>query len=387
MRTFKCPGCGITATVGDHPRVRCSCGMRSETSGETAVISVAIRSTKQELPCVHRGESLRAIDCACMGDSTVYRCGIHGECMIRRLKPASGPDATCNVCEDRDSPTNYAAILTTHFNPAGHSRLRETWRQWDEWIQRDYQCWELVLGDAEPEIPGSVAIRGTEANAIWQKERLANLAIERLAASVRYVAWVDHDLILANPRWLETGCQMIDDGFDAVQLFEEVTYLDAAGMPIQTTPGAAATLAAGGLPGYAPGGAWIASRAFLNRLGGLYDRNVVGGGDAVFFCGITGARTSFLDRQPPGVQADAKAWIDRVGECRWGYVRGTACHIWHGDRANRQYISRDEILCRHDFDPQRHLRIGDNGLLELSNAPQGLADEIARYFEDRRDDG
>jgi hypothetical protein len=70
-----------------------------------------------------------------------------------------------------------------------------------------------------------------------------------------------------------------------------------------------------------------------------------------------------------------------------GYVPGAVRHLWHGDRANRQYLSRDEILCRHDFDPAAHLRIGENGLLELSNAPGGLADEIARYFADRRDDG
>jgi hypothetical protein len=70
-----------------------------------------------------------------------------------------------------------------------------------------------------------------------------------------------------------------------------------------------------------------------------------------------------------------------------GYVPGAVRHLWHGDRANRQYLSRDEILCRHGFDPATHLRISENGLLELSNAPDGLADEIARYFADRRDDG
>jgi len=306
--------------------------------------------------------------------------------MIRRLKPTLGPDRTCNVCDDCDSPSKYATILTTHFNPAGHSRLRETWRQWDEWIEHDYQCWELVLGDAEPEIPGSIAIRGDNRNAIWQKERLTNLAIESLPESVRYVAWVDHDLILPD-RWLQAGCEMLASGFDAVQLFDRVAYLGRDGSPIKTYAGAAATLAAGRTPNQCPGGAWIASRSFLAKIGGIYDRNIVGGGDAVFFGGVTRSRTSFLDRQPIGVQDAARRWMSGVGDCRWGYVRGEARHVWHGDRANRQYLSRDEILCRHGFDPAAHLRIGENGLLELSNAPDGLADEIARYFADRRDDG
>jgi hypothetical protein len=369
--------------------VRCSCGYRCNAAClESNAVDVEIERTSRlsDYPCIHRGQPLRVLDCGCAGDSTVYSCRVHGECMTRRLKPAMGPEATCNGCEDRDSPSNYAAILTTHFNPAGHSRLRETWRQWHDWIAHGYQCLELVLGDAEREIPGSIAIRGDRRNAIWQKERLINLAIESLPASVRYVAWLDHDLILPD-RWLDAGCEMLASGFDAVQLFDRVTYLGRDGMPIKTYAGAAATLAAGRTPDQCPGGAWIASRSFLAKIGGIYDRNIVGGGDAVFFGGVTRSRTSFLDRQPIGVQDDARRWMGSVGECRWGYVRGEARHIWHGDRANRQYLSRDEILCRHGFDPAAHLRIGENGLLELSNAPDGLADEIARYFEDRRDDG
>lgn len=382
--------CGAKIASNRIASIKCGhCGRVVELSESSVADAPVIARTGEapDMPCIHRGKNLVSLDCGCEGDSTVYACGVHGECMIRKLKPTLGPDCTCNLCEDRDAPANYAAVITTHFNPAGHARLRETWRQWDEWIEHDYQCWELALGDAEPEIPGSVVVRGNAANAIWQKERLINLAIQSLPESVRYVAWVDHDLILSDPRWLETGIQMIDDGFDAVQLFERVAYLNAGGLPIQTTPGAAATLAAGGLPSYAPGGAWIASRAFLDRVAGLYDQNIVGGGDAVFFGGITGSPISFLGRQPEGVQSDARRWMSGIGECRWGYVRGTACHIWHGDKRHRQYISRDEILCRYGFDPAAHLRIGENGMLELSNAPAGMADEIARYFEDRRDDG
>jgi hypothetical protein len=53
-------------------------------------------------PCVHRGEVLRVLDCQCQGNANVYTCPIFGECMIRRLKPGIGPDATCNLCESRD---------------------------------------------------------------------------------------------------------------------------------------------------------------------------------------------------------------------------------------------------------------------------------------------
>ena len=67
-------------------------------------MDVQIERTSQpsDYPCIHRGQSLRVLDCGCAGDSTVYACGLYGECMIRKLKPGIGPDATCNLCESRD---------------------------------------------------------------------------------------------------------------------------------------------------------------------------------------------------------------------------------------------------------------------------------------------
>jgi hypothetical protein len=50
-------------------------------------------------------------------------------------------------------------------------------------------------------------------------------------------------------------------------------------------------------------------------------------------------------------------------------------------------VSRDEILARHDFDPQRDLTIADSGLYELRDPFGQLATGIRQYFADRRDDG
>jgi hypothetical protein len=77
-----------------------------------------------------------------------------------------------------------------------------------------------------------------------------------------------------------------------------------------------------------------------------------------------------------------------IGECRWGYLRGEARHLWHGDRENRQYHSRDAMLCQFDFDPHAHLQTNHDGILELTPAaPAGLQSAIAAYFRARRDDG
>jgi hypothetical protein len=338
-----------------------------------------------ELPCLQRGEPIRKLDCGCEGNSTLYRCGINGECLLRPLPASTFRGATCDACDVRQDPKERAAIVTFHYNPARRQRLRDTFTEWAATIGHPFECWELAF--AEPEIPGSIAIRGDAGNVLWQKERLINLAITRLPPEVDYVAWIDHDLIFDNPAWLDIGIDMIRRGVDVVQLFSEVAYQERDGSVSRRRRGSvSAWQTTGEIGDSAPGGAWIASRAWLCSIGGLYEHNICGGGDATFLHAVTKCKTNYVDRQAPKLRDDCLAYGDRVS-ASVGYVPGAVRHLWHGDRSNRQYLSRDEILSRHGFDPATHLRISENGLLELSNAPDGLADEIARYFADRRDDG
>ena len=339
-----------------------------------------------DLPCLHRGEAIRKLDCGCEGNSTLYRCGVNGECLIRPLPASTFRGQACDGCDARQDPKSKAAIVTVHFNPARRQRLRDTFAEWAAAIAHPFQCYELAFG--EPEIPGSIAIRGDAKNCLWQKERLINLAVSRLPAEVEYVAWIDHDLIFGNPAWLDIAIDMIRRGVDLVQLFSEVAYLDREGSVSQRRRGSIAGWQTTGTIGdTAPGGAWMASRAWLDRVGGLYEHNICGGGDATFLHAATKCKTNYVQRQAPRLRDDCLAYAERV-TASVGYAPGAVRHIWHGDRENRQYISRDEILVDCDFDPVSHLRIGETGLLELTEAaPAGLADRIADYFAARRDDG
>jgi len=322
--------------------------------------------------------------------------------MKRKIKPGRvrvsiggqvrGVDvAYCAGCsqETKALPTIHppgTAIITTHYNPIGFHRLRETWHEWQP-TMGEVITMELVIG-GEPEIPGSVAIQGTDANVLWQKERLINLAIERLPANVRTVAWVDHDIVFEDHRWLVDAQRMIDKGMDCVQPFTNIQYQGKDGKVIRTATGAASVSLAGGRPDTGPGAAWVASRQWLKRIGGLYDRNIVGGGDATFFEAVSKQRSWYRDRQPQASKKHLGDWIDSVGSVKYGCLPGTIRHLWHGDFANRQYVSRDAILMQFGFDPMRHIEIDANGLLAWTDAasPEFRA-AVAGYFAGRREDG
>jgi hypothetical protein len=246
---------------------------------------------------------------------------------------------------------------------------------------------EMVIG-TEPEIDNSVVVRGTTENIMWQKERLINLAIEQLPPKVKYVCWIDHDIVFENPNWLVEACEMIEAGFDAVQPFDTIDYLDLDRHIIRSSTGAASVALSGKTPGTGPGACWVASRRWLDSIGGVYDRNVVGGGDAVFFEAISLKPTQFIERQPEACQFDVRKWTAAIPPVKMGFVKGNVQHLWHGEATNRQYISRDAILCEYDFDPCRDIEVDERGLLRWTvSAPSGLRDSVREYFSARREDG
>ena len=285
--------------------------------------------------------------------------------------------------------SHRVAIVTTHWNPAGFARPGDTLRRWLPTVPWPVQVFEVVYPDRYAEIRGSTQIRANDTGILWQKERLINRSVELLPSSVWWVAWVDHDLVFDDRTWVEQAVRMMRGGMDVVQLFDRVRYLDRDETTITgETMSAAATLAVGGVPSAAPGGAWMASARWLRSVGGLYDRNVCGGGDATFFDAVTGHRSGYVERQAPRLRDDSIEYCRRMGGARWGCRPGGVMHLWHGDRENRQYHSRDEILVRHNFDPARHVRVHRSGLLVWTDdAPAELRAEVGDYFTNRREDG
>ena len=101
-----CEKCGKVWPLVDVWPIHCTCRNRVglDRVGENKPITRTPREVRRsvKLPCLHRGEAIRKLDCGCAGDSRVFACSVFGECAIRKLKPGIGPDATCNICESRD---------------------------------------------------------------------------------------------------------------------------------------------------------------------------------------------------------------------------------------------------------------------------------------------
>ena len=286
---------------------------------------------------------------------------------------------------DRTWHESEVAIITTHFNHAGYKSLHSHYAKWRATITHPVICYEAVAEGQEPTIEGSIVVPIGPDNILWLKESLINLAISRLPIHCRYVAWLDHDLIFTNPSWLSDGVEMLQDGYDAVQLFDHVTHLDRDGTYIRTRLGAARHLDS---ENTSPGGAWIAKRSFYQSVGGLYGRSVTGGGDAVWFSGLTGRRRGFEQNQSDAMLVAVNDYYARFSNAKVGYLPGKVTHLWHGDIENRQYASRDVSMQSLKLDPYVHVEIVTDGLLAWTpEAPEEMRASIRDYFTGRKEDG
>lgn len=334
-------------------------------------------------------------------------------------------------------------VITTYYNPAGYATRRENYARFAQPLAEagiNLLTVECAFGVEPFELapsPSVIQVHGRDV--MWMKERLLNLAVERLPPHVTKVAWIDADILFTNPAWAQETSALLDR-WPIVQPFATIEPL----APSQFTPQGR------GHPGFAfqqrgrsllhsgrhgaSGFAWSGRRALVQRYG-LYDAAILGSGDDLWthaasgrlasnrVRGVTGAsyqrlwpipaqlsgrlehlpwpdwlidwRVRRIRAQLPALAeaepflahylAWATGWYTAV-RGRMAFTGGVALHLWHGAPARRQYSQRNEILRRNRFTPLTDLRLNEQDVWEWASDKAALHRELAEYFHARRED-
>lgn len=301
---------------------------------------------------------------------------------------------------------NFCAV-TCLFNPGGYRTKTDNFARFRAKLAAQSVALQIVecsFGNAPFELPPAGNVLQVRArDVMWQKERLLNLAIASLPPSVTKVAWLDGDILFANPRWALETCARLER-FAVVQPFASVVRLPRGHAEFagdgQHWEGFAAVFARdrailrrGHFDRHGHSGfAWAARRDWVEAHG-LYDACVAGSGDHMMAHAFAGDDASAcLDRilgQNNSHRSYFAAWCARVTpalEGSIGFTPGVIHHLWHGEMADRRYVLRNRELADFDFDPARDLRLGPSGCWEWTQ-PGGRIREWARtYFGQRRED-
>lgn len=201
----------------------------------------------------------------------------------------------------------------------------------------------------------------------WHKERLINILARRVPPRFTKLAWLDADVILHNASWAYETERLLDH-YHVVQPFSAARWLDWAGRTVpevwspdtRCCDGSVAYMIKHGatlelFDHTHPGFAWAMRRDTWLRLGGLCDRVLTMGADAVMLGAFTGLREQVQIRQHylrcPSVDDWFRQAFELVDSSLY-FVPGMVDHLWHGFWCNRQYTTLGQKIfaLNHDFE-------------------------------------
>jgi hypothetical protein len=345
------------------------------------------------------------------------------------------------------TPCTELWCITAYFNPAHYRTRRANYQTFAAPIRAagiPLLTVEYACGNAPFELPTApdvLQVRGP--HVLWQKERLLNLGVARLPPQATKVAWLDGDILFAEPDWAVRTAALLD-AYPVAQPFTHAIRLEQG----ERTPGPHAQrhesfaaawqrdrrlIRAGGLDVHGHTGfAWAARRDLLVRHG-LYEAALNANGDHLMAhamaCDLDGpcvsgvtsfGRAEFAAERVRSQRLTALllrclparlkravhhaftsphrpyrqhffAWAKPVAEDvrgAIGCVPGSVLHIWHGEGVgDRGHGSGRLALLSRGFDPATDLRIGASGCLEWATDKPELHAWAQAFFAARREDG
>ena len=261
-------------------------------------------------------------------------------------------------------------------------------------VEVAYQNQKFMVTQAKN--PMHLQVR-TNSAPIWIKENMINMGVQHLLPKDwKAFAWIDADVEFDSPTWALDTLRILNGDKDIIQLFGHAVDMDANENAMQIYPsfGFQYTKNRPFFVRSSPqnywhcGYAWAMTRHAYEKIGGIYDVNILGSGDyAMAMCLIGAGCDNYGSDHSQGFLNTISKLQNNMAGLRLGYCPGVIRHYFHGSKKNRKYEERWKILTRHKFDPFTHVTKRPDGLLVPTMAcPPNLLQDINQYFLDRNED-
>jgi hypothetical protein len=307
-------------------------------------------------------------------------------------------------------------VVTPIFNPI---RWRSRWRLYEDFKKMCADAGallytiEVAFGERDfaiTDVDNPRHIQCRTRSELWLKENAINVAVSRLPADWKYVAWVDADVLFARQDWANETLHQLQH-YSIVQMWSHFQDLTPEHEVIGTARsfvecylnGYQSAVVSGrqppsytgpnkpnrGYPG-ATGLAWAMRRDTWDHLGGLIDYSILGACDWYMAHALVGALGDVAKKDwTPAHLNKMLVWQQRAERYvmrNVGVVKGLALHYWHGPKSLRRYHTRDSILVKNNFDPDLDLKRDWQGLYQLTDRNSRLRDDLRWYFRQRNED-
>ena len=229
---------------------------------------------------------------------------------------------------------------------------------------------------------------------LWHKENMINLGVKLLPPDYKAFAWIDADIEFDSVTWAKDTLRILNGSKDIVQLFSHAIdmYRDETNINIFNSFGYSYTknkkYTTKGIDYWHPGFGWAITRKAYEKIGGLYDKGILGSGDSIMALSLIGKVSNMnnvnyhIDYNTSMVQ-----YQENAKKLRLGYTPGVIRHHYHGTKQNRKYVERWKLLMEYQYSPIEHLKYDEKGILiPTAQFPPEFKDAILQYFKDRKED-
>ena len=230
---------------------------------------------------------------------------------------------------------------------------------------------------------------------IWHKENMINLAVKYLLPpTYKAFAWIDADIEFENSTWALDTLKILNGCKDVVQLFSHCIDMSDCNTNLNIFNGFGYSYnknkkySSKGLDYWHSGYAWAITRKAYEKIGGLYEKGILGSGDSIMALSFIG-KSNYMNNVGYNNDYNNSMLEYQKNACklRLGYVTGIIRHHYHGSKQNRQYTERWKILIKHQFSPIHHICYNEIGIMCVSeNVSQEFKDDILNYFKERKED-
>ena len=230
---------------------------------------------------------------------------------------------------------------------------------------------------------------------IWHKENMINLAVKYLLPSnYKAFAWVDADVEFENNSWALDTLKILNGCKDVVQLFSHCVDMsnENTNLNIFNSFGYSFNkekkFTTKGQDYWHPGYAWAITKKAYDKIGGIYDKGILGSGDSIMALAFINKAESMNNiNYSDDYNNSMLEYQLKASKLRLGYVPGVIRHYYHGSKKNRQYTERWKLLMKHNYSPIEHLTYDKQGILiPTETFPFDFKEDIMNYFRERKED-
>lgn len=233
---------------------------------------------------------------------------------------------------------------------------------------------------------------------LFNKENLINVGIKNLLPSNwKWMAWIDADIEMTDSNWVRKTIQLFKLGnYDILQLFSICRYLSSENIPIEYFYSSIRLLHSPILlkdKKYRhPGFAWACSRKAYEEMNGLFEYAIVGGGDFIMEACFTN-RFHLIEKKFKENQYflnEIRQFYEKVKHFSIYYLNTIIQHYYHGERKNRMYVDRNEIILKYQFYPKKDMirpfeNLGFHILVPTMEFYELIESKINSYFQSRKE--